>query len=72
MKSLSKPGCLSLLISVVGALNWGLVGLLNFNLIAYLFNGHAHLIKVTYILVGISGLYAAYSLFAGCSSCKRT
>ncbi len=70
MKSVSKLGCLSLVISVIGALNWGLVGLLNLDLVAHLFNGHAHLIKSAYIFVGVSGLYAAYSLFCGCSACK--
>ena len=72
MKSVSKLGYLSLVISIVGALNWGLVGLLNFDLVAHLFGGHAHLVKGTYLLVGISGLYAAYTLFLGCSTCKKS
>ena len=72
MKSVSKLGCLSLVISVVGALNWGLVGLLNFNLVTHLFHGHADLIKGTYLLIGLAGLYAAYCLFIGCSACKKS
>ncbi|MBP6103497.1 MAG: DUF378 domain-containing protein [Gammaproteobacteria bacterium] len=70
MKSVSKLGCISLVISIVGALNWGLVGLLNFDLVAFLFGHNEHFTKVIYTLVGVSGIYAAYSLFCGCSACK--
>lgn len=72
MKSVSKLGCISLVISIVGALNWGLVGLLNFDLIAWLFGPGAHFTKVMYTLVGVSGIYASYSLFLGCSACNKT
>ena len=42
---------------VVGALNWGLVGLAQFDLVAALFGGQdAPLSRVVYTLVGVSGL----------------
>lgn len=42
---------------VVGAVNWGLVGLLQFDLVAALFGGSASLIsRIVYSLVGIAGL----------------
>jgi uncharacterized protein len=42
---------------VVGAVNWGLVGLAQFDLVATLFGGSASIIsRVVYSLVGIAGL----------------
>lgn len=42
---------------VVGGLNWGLVGLLNLNLVEMLFGFMPLLVKVIYIAVGLSALY---------------
>jgi uncharacterized membrane protein YuzA (DUF378 family) len=48
---------------IVGALNWGLVGLFQFDLVAALFGGQESLLaRIVYTLVGISGLYMIYSL----------
>jgi uncharacterized membrane protein YuzA (DUF378 family) len=45
---------------IVGALNWGLVGLAQFDLVATLFGGSASVIsRVVYSLVGIAGLLLA-------------
>jgi uncharacterized membrane protein YuzA (DUF378 family) len=44
---------------VVGGLNWGLVGLFNFDLVAAIFGSMSALSRIVYILVGISGLYQA-------------
>jgi len=46
----------SLVISIIGCLNWGLVGLFNFNLVEYLFGDGSLLTKLVYVLVMISGL----------------
>jgi hypothetical protein len=46
---------------VVGGLNWGLVGLLDFNLVAAIF-GTSILATVVYTLVGISALYQVLTL----------
>ena len=42
-------------ITIVGAINWGLIGLLDFNLVSYIF-GDTLISKIIYILVGISGI----------------
>jgi uncharacterized protein len=42
---------------VVGGLNWGLVGLLNFNLVDALFGRGSKLSRLVYILVGISSAF---------------
>jgi uncharacterized membrane protein YuzA (DUF378 family) len=47
-----------LLLVVVGALNWGLIGFFDYNLVHHLFGSLHHSIeKMIYILVGFAGLY---------------
>ena len=42
---------------IIGAINWGLVGLFDFNLVSLIFGGaESMLTKIVYIIVGISGL----------------
>lgn len=47
---------------LVGALNWGLVGAFQFNLVEALL-GTGTLTNVVYILVGVSALYEVYAMF---------
>lgn len=55
---------LALLLVVIGALNWGLIGLFQYDLVAALFGGQASwLSRIVYSLVGISGAYAISFLF---------
>ena len=55
---------LSLLLVIVGAINWGLVGLFQFDLIAFLFGGLAALIsRVLDTVVGAAGLWSISMLF---------
>lgn len=43
---------------IVGAINWGLIGFFQFDLIAFIFGGmHTWISRVIYALIGISGLY---------------
>jgi uncharacterized protein len=44
---------------VVGGLNWGLVGLANFDLVTSVFGSGAWLSRIIYALVGLSALYQA-------------
>ena len=49
---------LALIISIVGCLNWGLVGLLRFDLVAWLFGGSGSLFsRIVYTVVGLAGLW---------------
>ncbi|MBY0309329.1 MAG: DUF378 domain-containing protein [Phycisphaerales bacterium] len=48
----------ALVLIVVGALNWGLVGAFNFNLVDAIFGAGSALSKVVYVLVGLSGVVA--------------
>ena len=45
---------------IVGALNWGLVGLFNFDLVAAIFGSIPMLQKIIYIIVGLAALYKIY------------
>lgn len=55
---------LALLLAVVGCANWGLVGLFQFDLVAWLFGGAGTLIsRLVYTLVFLSGLWCISFLF---------
>jgi uncharacterized membrane protein YuzA (DUF378 family) len=56
---------ITLLLLVVGGLNWGLVGLLNFDLVAAIFGDMSLLSRVVYSLVGLSALWQLIPLFGG-------
>ncbi len=48
---------ITMILIIIGAINWGLVGLFEFNLVAMIFSFSPILIKLIYIIVGLSGLY---------------
>ena len=48
---------ITLTLVIIGALNWLLVGVFSFDLVAFLFGNLSFLARLVYILVGISGLY---------------
>ena len=52
----------TLFLLIVGGVNWGLVGLFNFDLVATLFGAGSALARVVYILVGLSALWQLGSL----------
>jgi uncharacterized membrane protein YuzA (DUF378 family) len=47
---------------IVGALNWGLVGFFNFNLVAWLFGEMSTISRIIYALVGLAGIYGIVAL----------
>ena len=49
--------CLALTVAIIGAVNWGLVALFSFDLVAWLFGNMTLAARLVYGLVGISGLY---------------
>lgn len=55
---------IALILVIVGAVNWGLVGLFQFDLVAALFGGaDAALSRLVYALVGLAGLYCITLFF---------
>lgn len=55
-------GMLAVWLVVIGAINWGLVGLLNVNLVNWLFGSWPTLERVVYILVGVGGVWKLYMM----------
>lgn len=53
---------IALLLIIIGGLNWLLVGIFDLNLVTYFFHTIPWLEKLTYLLVGISAIYA-FSFF---------
>lgn len=46
-----------LVIAIIGAINWGLIGFFGFDLVAFLFGNMTWLARIIYAIVGIVGLY---------------
>lgn len=53
----------------VGGLNWGLVGLFNFNLVEMLLGGLPSLVQIVYILVGGATVYVVATHMSDCKVC---
>ena len=47
----------ALTVALIGAVNWGLIGLFRFDLVAFLFGSMSWFSRLVYALVGISGIY---------------
>ncbi len=54
--------CLALLI--IGGINWGLIGILNFNLVAFIFGGGSLLSRIIYTIVGVAAICCIPALFS--------
>ena len=48
---------IALVLIIVGALNWGLIGFFNFNLVETIFGGFNAIARIIYALVGIAGIW---------------
>lgn len=59
MNKLNVWDWIALVLVIVGGLNWGLVGLFGFDLVAYLFGSISMLSAIVYDLVGLSAIYLA-------------
>lgn len=53
---------IALILVIIGAINWGLIGFFNFNLVSAIFGDRSAVSKVLYALVGIAGLYSIFLL----------
>lgn len=55
---------LCLILMIIGALNWGLIGIFQFDLVAALFGGMSGVVsRIVYTLVGLAGLWSITFLF---------
>ena len=62
VKKMGTIDWIALILVIVGGLNWGLVGAVNFDLVKFLFGSWSIIVKVVYILVGLSALYMLANL----------
>lgn len=60
METLQKT---ALVLTIIGALNWGMIGLFDFNLVEAIFGVETVLTKLVYSLVGVTGLINTGLLF---------
>lgn len=60
MKIIDK---IALALIIIGAINWGLISVFNFNLVAAIFGDMTILARIIYGLVGLSGLWGIKLLF---------
>ena len=61
MQTLQK---ICLVLTIIGAIVWGLIGVFDFNLVATIFGDNTTLSRLIYTLVGLAGLVNIYLLFA--------
>ena len=54
---------LSFIVLLIGAINWGLVGLFNFDLVAFLFGNMTILTRIVYAVVALAGVFYTILLF---------
>ena len=55
---------IALILTIIGALNWGSIGLFQFDIVAWLFDGPASLMsRVVYTLVGLAGIWCISLIF---------
>jgi len=66
-----SPLCMiAYVLMVVGALNWGLVGFFEWNLVDALLGSWPVVVRVVYALVGLAGVYSLVGMFMHCKECK--
>lgn len=57
---------IALTIAIIGAVNWGLLGFFNFDLVAFIFGNMSWISRIIYAIVGICGLYLiTFYMYAG-------
>lgn len=59
------------LLVVVGALNWGLVGLFGFNLVEAVLGTVPSAVQLVYVLVGVSAVYILATHMGDCKTCSK-
>lgn len=74
MSNMGTVNWIALVLLIIGGLNWGLIGLFEFNLVAAIFGAMSILTRIIYILVGIAAIYVAVvsPRLAGSPSRART
>lgn len=59
------------LLVIIGGINWGLVGLLNFNLVTTIFGSWPAVEQLIYVIVGLSAVYIMATHKSDCKICSK-
>jgi len=59
MNKLKALDWIALILVIVGGLNWGLVGIFDFDLVAFILGAMSILSRIVYVLVGLAAIYLA-------------
>ncbi len=70
MKKFCLIDWIALILVIIGGLNWGLIGLFNFNLVGLIFGEMTILSRIIYIVVGLASLYTIYFLAKAAKFCR--
>jgi uncharacterized membrane protein YuzA (DUF378 family) len=54
---------ITFILTVIGAVNWGLVGFFGLDLVSAVFGEMSTLSRIVYVLVGLSGLYSLFTIY---------
>ncbi|MDE5539144.1 MAG: DUF378 domain-containing protein [Bacilli bacterium] len=60
METLQK---IALIFTIIGAINWGLIGFFDFNLVTSLFKDATVITRIIYAIVGVAGIINIFLLF---------
>ena len=72
MLRLNALGWTALILVVIGGINWGLVGIFEYNLVSSIFGEMSVWSRLIYIIVGIAALYEIIDAFAESAHKKKT
>ncbi|NLB61640.1 MAG: DUF378 domain-containing protein [Clostridiales bacterium] len=63
---------IAMILMIIGALNWGAIGIAQFDVVAALFGGMSSIVsRIIYTLVGLAGIWGIYMLVRGDRKNKR-
>lgn len=62
---------LALILSIIGCINWALVGLFSFDLVAWLFGAGAVFSRIVYVVVGLAGIWCISFFFRRTRLCSE-
>ena len=63
MRTYSALYWIALILTVIGGLNWGLIGLINLNLVEAIFGAGSIITRTIYVIVGLAALYLIAAAF---------
>jgi uncharacterized membrane protein YuzA (DUF378 family) len=71
LHSLNAVDWIAMVLLIIGGVNWGLVGLMNLDVVAAVLGEMTTAARVVYLLVGLAGLYSIYMCIRLSSSPNR-